>query len=179
MTEAPRWRLTEPHYLNVFQLPDGTRIEWEHKETARETGRMVRKLFKVPCLLDPRDGADFNYPGEIIVAHAVDGASNLRNDIIFEGDPTPNGMEPLNEAAQVISDAVRAKAIDPIKAIPINGNMSDAETAFMERMMQAMSGVAAAANQTVPKQQYDELLARVAALEQAKSTPTPAVERRA
>src|ERR1700722_1854222 len=99
MTEAPRWRLTNSHYLKVFALPDGTRCEWEHKETSRETGRSVRKLYPVPILLNPSDPADCNYPGEIIIAHAVDGAHNLQQDIVFEGPPTQE-MEPLNDAAQ-------------------------------------------------------------------------------
>jgi hypothetical protein len=68
MTEAPRWRLISPHYLKVPELPDGTKVEWEHKETARESGRTIRKLFAVPMLLEPKDPADCNYPGEIIVA---------------------------------------------------------------------------------------------------------------
>src|SRR5205823_6644923 len=62
MTEssAPRWRLVNAHYLNVETLPDGTRVEWEHKETARETGRTVRKLYPVPMYLDPKEPADCN-----------------------------------------------------------------------------------------------------------------------
>src|ERR1700748_2905378 len=105
MTEAPRWRPNSGHYLRIPELPDGTQIEWEHKETARETGRTVRKLYSVPMLLDPKGPADCNYPGEIIVAHAVEGARNERFDYIFIGNPTPE-MEPLNDAAQEISDSL-------------------------------------------------------------------------
>src|SRR5580704_3501087 len=115
MTEAPRWRLTNPHYLKVFALPDGTRCEWEHKETSRETGRSVRKLYPVPILLNPSDPADCNYPGEIIVAH--EGDHNLTQDIIFEGPPTQE-MEPLNDAAQAISDSMRDRWLHPIDTLP-------------------------------------------------------------
>src|SRR5689334_3691415 len=101
MSECPRWRLTTPHYLNVPTLPDGTRVEWEHKETARESGRAIRKLYAVPMLLDPRDPADHNHPGDIIVCHDVEGARHDHKDYIFEGDPTPE-MEPLNDEAEAI-----------------------------------------------------------------------------
>ncbi len=172
MTEAPRWRLNSPHYLNVIELPDGTRCEWEHKETARETGRTVRKLFPVPILLNPNDPADCNYPGEIIVAHAIDGTHTLARDIIFKGDPTPE-MEPLNEAAQALTDTLRHKWDHPIDSLPANGGMTGAESAFMAKMMETFEKIAPPqANQSVPKEQYDALLARVAALEAGpKSAP--------
>jgi hypothetical protein len=184
MTEAPRWRLIEPHYLNIRELPDGTKMEWEHKETDQQSGRMVRKLFPVPTLLDPKDKADHNYSGEIIVAHQGD--FNLQLDYIFVGDPTP-GMEPLNEAAQAITDKLRERWDNPIESLPVNGGMNPAEGAFMERMMAAFSKVASADNQTVPKAEYDDLKARLAALEGALAkgqsaatvaTTTPRPERR-
>lgn len=178
MTESPRWSLIEPHYINVRELPDGTKIEWEHKETSRESGRAVRKLFVVPMLLDPRDAADHNYPGEIIVAREIEGQSNLRMDYIFEGDPT-QGMEPLNEAAQVITDSLRAKWVDPIQSAGISGDMNDREKAFMENMMRAFAGAAQASavpNATVPREDYDELKERLAKLEAmiaAQNNPKP------
>lgn len=178
MTEAPRWRLTNPHYLNVFELPDGTRCEWEHKETARETGRTVRKLYKVPILLNPNDAADCNYPGEIIVAHQVEGVSNLHQDILFEGQPTPE-MEPLNEAAQAITDGLRHKWDHPIESLPSNGGMTGAESAFMAKMMEVFERVSPpAANQSVSQEQYDALLARVAAMESNKDKPAAEAGRR-
>ena len=177
--ECPRWRLIEPHYINVACLADGTKVEWEHKETARETGRTKRILYPVPALLDPKDPADQNYPqsGEIIVSRDVEGATHHRGDIIILGDPTP-GMEPLNEEAQAITDALRHKWDHPIDSMPANGGMNEAEKAFMERMIQAFTGAAQAQNQTVPKEQYDALLERVAKLEAAAKSE-PAVARRA
>ncbi len=180
MTEAPRWRLTNPHYLKVFELPDGTRCEWEHKETARETGRTVRKLYAVPILLNPSDSADCNYPGEIIVAHA--GESNLRQDIIFEGPPTQE-MEPLNEAAQALSDSMRDKWLHPIDTLPANGGMNAAESAFMAKMMAAFERIAppSATPTAINQAQFDELKAQVAALQAAlaaKAGPTSAIPER-
>ena len=173
MSEAPRWSLRNAHYLRVPELPDGTKVEWEHKETSRESGRSVRKLFPVPMLLDPRDGADCNYPGEIIVAHAVDGAHNLRADIIFIGDPTPE-MEPLNEAAQAITDSLRTKWEHPIETLPANGGMNPAEQAFMQSMMSSFAKEIGAAlpksNIAVPDDEKEELKARLAKLEAAIAT---------
>lgn len=183
MTEAPRWRLTNPHYLDVFELPDGTRCEWEHKETARETGRTVRKLYKVPILLNPNEAADCNYPGEIIVAHQVDGTSNLHQDILFNGAPTPE-MEPLNEAAQAITDSLRHKWDHPIESLPANGGMTGAESAFMAKMMEAFERIAPSqvSNTAVSNEQYDEMKERVAKLEamilaQNKAAPAEAGRR--
>lgn len=167
MTESPRWRLMTSHYLNV----PGT--EWEHNESDRTTGKAVRKLYPVPCLLDPRNPQDCNRDGDCIVAHAGD--HNVRSDIIFLGDPTPD-MEPVNDEAQAISDSLQAKWAHPIDTLPANGGMNDAEKAFLEKMMEAFAGAAAAPNQTVPKEDYDALLKRVLALESALK---PAAERRA
>lgn len=108
--EAARWRLTSAHYLNV----PGT--EWEQKETHRETGRQVRKLYPVPLLLDPKDQADWNYPGEIIVAYE---GSKYPRDLIFTGPPTPD-MEPMNEAAEKITETNRPHWKHPIDSIPGN-----------------------------------------------------------
>ena len=50
-----RWKLTEPHYLNV---PETT---WEQKETDRMTGKQVRKAYPVPLYLNPKEESDWNY----------------------------------------------------------------------------------------------------------------------
>jgi hypothetical protein len=103
-----RWKLTEPHYLNVVGRSS---VEWESKETNRETGRQAVTRFKVPRLLDPKDPADFNYKDDgIIVCHPGKGQ---RLDIEFEGPPTPS-MEPLDDEAQALSDAERPNWHDPI-----------------------------------------------------------------
>lgn len=162
--EAPRWRLINAHYLPVATLPDGTDVEYQQSETNRESGRVNRKTFQVPMFLNPGDSADQNYPGEIIVAHEVEGAHNERRDYIFTGEPTPE-MEPLNEAAEAISDSLRAKWTHPIDSLAPNGQMSDAESAFMTKMMEAFGKVTAPTS--VPKADYDALQARLAALEAA------------
>lgn len=184
--EAPRWRLINAHYLKVAELPDGTRVEWEHKEISRETDRAARKLYAVPILLNPNDPADCNYPGELIVAHAIDGASNLRQDIVFIGDPTPE-MEPLNDAAQAITDALRPKWEHPIDTLPVNGGMNSQEMAFMQSMMtefaKQIGAVLPTANAPVPNEDVGELKERLAKLEaliaaQNTSKPTPETARR-
>lgn len=166
MSEFPRWRLTNPHYINVEALADGTKVEWEHKETSRETGRAVRKLFPVPALLNPDDASDHNYPGEIIVARRVEGATNPHHrDIIFIGEPTTE-MEPLNPEAEEITAAQRPRWAHPIESLPANGGMTAHEQAFMEAMMKAFAQQAPApATTSVPVAQYDELKERLAKLE--------------
>lgn len=166
-SECPRWRLVEPHYIRVPTLPDGTRVEWEHRETARESGRTVRKLYAVPMLLDPKDPADFNHPGEIIVTHDVEGAIMARGDYIFEGDPTP-GMEPLNAAAEAITARLRQRWEHPINSLPVNGGMNAEESAFMANMMAAFAKLAPPADpQVVPRAEYDALKDRLAKIEAA------------
>jgi polyhydroxyalkanoate synthesis regulator phasin len=166
--EAPRWRLTNPHYLRVPELPDGTKVEWEHKETSRESGRAVRKLYPVPILLDPKDPADHNYPGEIIVTSEVDGAHCLARDMIFLGDPTQE-MEPLNAEAEAITESLREKWIHPVDTLPANGGMTSAEAQFMQTMMSDFAKQIGAAipkaNLPVPEGEVDELKKRLAALE--------------
>lgn len=181
--ECPRWRLTNPHYINVDQLPDGTKVEWEHKETNRANGRTVRKLFPVPMLLDPKDPSDHNYPGEIIVARSIEGAHSQPNDIIFHGDPTQE-MEPLNEEAEAITTSLRSKWEHPINTLPINGGMNAAEQAFMENMMKSFAQQVGTAvpNTSVPRGDYDALKARLETLEAtiaAQNKSAPVVERRA
>lgn len=178
MSDAPRWSLRNAHYLNVEQLLDGTRIEWEHKETARESGRTVRKLFPVPMLLDPKEPADCNYPGEVIVAHHADGARNEPRDYIFFGEPTPE-MEPLNDVAQAISDSLKPKWAHPIETLPMNGGMNEQERMFMENMMKTFAGAvqAQAPNQSVSRAEYDELKAKLEAVLAAQAKPIEAVRR--
>ncbi len=178
-----RWRLQTSHYINVDQLPDGTKIEWEHKETARETGRMVRKLYPVPMLLDPRDPADHNYPGEIVVANAS--SRQYPNDIIFHGDPTQE-MEPLDDEAEAIMAPLREKWAHPIDSLPASGGMSPAEQTFMQTMMADFAKQVGAAmpkaNSAVPNEEVAELKERLAKLEAmilAQNKPASDVLRRA
>ena len=182
--EAPRWSLRNAHYIKVQELPDGTRVEWEHKETARETGRTVRKLFAVPMLLDPKEPADCNYPGEVIVAHAVEGCHNLRADYIFLGEPTPE-MEPLNDEARAISDSLQKKWQHPIDTLPVNGGMSSQEMVFMQNMMTEFVKQVGAAlpqgNASVPDPEKEEMKERLAKLEAfiaAQAKPEPTTTRR-
>mgnify|MGYP001581464695 CR=1 FL=1 len=174
MPECPRWRLQTPHYIKVPVLPDGTKVEWEHKEQSRESGRAIRKLYEVPMLLDPRDPADHSHPGEIIVAHDVEGARHERGDIIFIGDPTPD-MEPLNDEAQALTDAQRHRWEHPIDTLPVNGGMNAQERQFMESMMTDFAKQIGAslpqANASVPKSEFDALKAELEQIKALLSKP--------
>lgn len=94
-----RWRLTEPHYLNV---PGET---WELTLTDRATGRPRRISYPVPRFLHPESVTDWNYQaskhddGEV---HVCWEGKGLPHDIVFRGDPTP-GMLPLDDEAREIS----------------------------------------------------------------------------
>lgn len=183
MTECPRWRLSAPHYLNIRELPDGTKVEWEHKETNRESGRAVRKLYPVPMLLNPEDPSDHNYPGEIIVTHEVEGGHPMRMDLIMVGPPTRD-MEPLNEAAEALTEQHRARWVNPIETLPANGGMNEQEMVFFKNMMAQFAGAMQAPqvdNTSVPREQYDELKDRLAKLEAIiagqNNPPAPAQRR--
>jgi len=186
MTECPRWRLTAPHYLNVAQYQDGTKIEWEHKETNAINGRAVRKLHSVPLMLNPDDPNDYNYPGEIIVTQEVEGGHCLKQDYVFTGAPTRD-MECLNEAAERESDKHRARWINPVETLPANGGMNQAEMNFMQTMMADFAKQVGASlpgtNATVPREDYDELKTRLEKLEailaSQQAPKEPATTRRA
>lgn len=104
-----RWRLENAHYLSV---PGN---EWVYEEQSRSSGKAARQRFTVPQYLDPRDGADHNYPGEIIVAHAESKA--YPRDIIFVGPPTPD-MTPLDEEAEKITEELQPTWQHPIESLP-------------------------------------------------------------
>lgn len=128
MEQVARWRLTAPHYINVEIA--GQHTEWEHTETNRDTGRQARTRFKVPTLLNPDDPTNYNYPGEIIVANAPYG-----RDLVYKGPPTAD-MEPLNEAAQAITDAERPKWQHPIESL--SGSYGEAVLDKLSRQLEAV-----------------------------------------
>lgn len=129
-----RWRLENAHYLNV---PGN---EWVYEEQSRSSGKAARQRFTVPQYLDPRDGADHNYPGEIIVAHVESKA--FPRDIVFVGSPTPD-MTPLDEEAEKITKELQPTWQHPIESLP--GQYSQSLiTAFENQITELMqSGKAA------------------------------------
>ena len=141
-----RWALKQPHYLRIAEMPDGTKVEWEHKETNRTTGKAHRKMYPVGLLLNPEDPGDCNRDGECVVCH--EGKGNP-SDYVFEGDPTPD-MDPLDEEAEVISESLQEKWRHPIDTLPANGGMNDAESAFMRKMEAAFEKIAGPNTTTVP-----------------------------
>ncbi len=178
-----RWRLRTGHYLNTIIQEDDKIVagaQWEYKEQDRGTGKAARKMYNVPQLLDPNDPADCNYPGEIIVANDFDRA--FPKDIVFKGEPTPD-MEPLDDAAEALSNSLRHKWEHPIETLPVNGGMSSDEQAFMAKMMQSFASVQQAApapNAGVSVEEFEALkkqLAEMKALLEQK--PASTIQRRA
>jgi len=148
-----RWRLTQPHYLNV----KGT--EWEYKEIDRGTGKQVRKIFPVPLFLNPEDPADWNevfrsQSGQVIGGNinVSDGVNADPKDLIFSGPPTPD-MEPIDEEAQAISEAASANWQHPIESLP--GNYSQSLLTDLQR--QVAETMATTQSAGVPAQQFMEM----------------------
>lgn len=170
-----RWRLTQPHYLNV---PDN---EWEYKEQDPTTGREMRHRFPVPRLLNPDDPSDFNYREDRMVVVATARSPNFPRDYIFSGPPTPD-MEPMDDEARAISDSFADKWRHPMDSLPGIGDFSQSLIAMFEKQMaqlptaplqtQSMAGVSREEFEAM-KEQMAQLMARNAELEAA-----PAVARR-
>jgi|SRR5882757_683415 len=149
-----RWKLTAAHYLNV----PGT--EWEQKETSRETGRQVRKVYPVPLWLHPEDPACQNRDGEVIVAYE---GSDRKGDFVFLGDPTPD-MEPLDDEAEALSEARRPFwLIKPDSGV----GYGDQLVAAFEKQIQGliMAGTPAAVSaSSVSREEFDKLQQQMALL---------------
>lgn len=157
-----RWRLINAHYLNV----PGT--EWEYKEIDQTTGRQGRKVFTVPLYMDPRDPADHNYPGQIIVTNAA--SKEWPRDIIFLGDPTPD-MEPLDEEAEAITAKLREVWEHPIESLP--STMSEGESAFMAKMMEAFGQRPNVSANQVSVEEFNEMKRLVEDLKAQIATGKP------
>ncbi len=107
-----RWKLTSKHYLHAEQY--GQLTEWERQEMNTDTGRLFRKTYKVPMLIDPDDKFCINRnEGFCVVARK---GTEKPGDIIFFGPPTPD-MEPMDESAQAETDAEKHKWINPIDSL--------------------------------------------------------------
>lgn len=183
-----RWRLRNAHYLNVERDVNGQEIEWEYKETNRETGRQQRKVFPVPLHLNPEDPADWNYPQDQVIIVAQ-GKGAMPKDIIFIGPPTPE-MEPLDEEAEKISEAESHKWKHPIDALPGQGFSQSLLEDLQKQLAAAMAGAAARPAAPVPLNGVDpeafaKLQEQVAQLAeqnaqlQAQLLEKPQTERRA
>jgi hypothetical protein len=121
-----RWMLKDAHYLSV------PGIEWEYKESDRETGRAARKVYEVPLYLNPTWTQDWNDPDGIVVSNRFDPAH--RRDVVFTGPPTPD-MEPLDDEATEISNKYRSEWKHPIESLNMTyseSRLSDFERAIAE-----------------------------------------------
>lgn len=157
-----RWRLTQPHYLNV----PGT--VYEHKETSTY-GKQVRKTYAVGLYLDPNAPDDCNYnfdgesrspsqngAGEIIVAWAT--GTEKPRDIIFVGPPTID-MVPLDDEAKAASKEMEAQWG--------RAYISDAddEGGYSSKLVQELSETLNAFNATARPTTPAEDTGRISALE--------------
>jgi len=164
-----RWRLNAAHYLNV---PD---TEWEYKETDRTSGRQGRKLFVVPRLLDPNDPNDQNYPGEVIVCDAP--SRTDPKDYQFSGQPTPD-MEPLDDAAQAITDSIKHKWVHPIESLPGQGDYSASLVKLFEAEMLKAKDANPVSAKGASADDVAELKRQVEALtQQLAAAPPPSIRR--
>lgn len=184
-----RWRLMNPHYLNILDPDTGEPTKWEYSESDRTTGKARRKTYHVPQLLDPKDPSLCNRDGDIVVCEEGKG---IPGDIVFFGSPTPD-MEPMDEEAEAISESFKARWAHPIESLPANGGMNAAESAFMKNMMEAFAKQVGAApivpNTSVTQEQYDslktqldEMKAMMATMQPSSAGPPdskPVIERRA
>lgn len=154
-----RWKLMNPHYLNILDPDTGEPTKWEYSESDRTTGKARRKTYHVPQLLDPKDPSLCNREGDIVVC--VEGKGQP-GDIVFFGSPTPD-MEPMDEEAETISNSLKSKWAHPIETLPANGGMNAAEQTFMENMMKSFAASIGATLQPQAVSSTDE--ARFAAME--------------
>jgi hypothetical protein len=133
-----RFRLLDKHYLNI----EGS--EWEEKQElqakVRGRNRLHKSVFKVPMFLDPKDQADHNYPGEIIIATKED--RRFPDDYILRGDFIPTmDMEPLDPEAEGILETYKASRTgsDPIESL--EGTMGEAILAKLSKQLDALTSL--------------------------------------
>ena len=107
-----RWKVTAKHYLHAEQY--GQPTEWERQEMNTDTGRLFRKAYKVPMLIDPDDKFCINRNEGFCVVARKD--TEKPGDIVFFGPPTPD-MEPMDEAAQIETDKEKHKWVNPIDSL--------------------------------------------------------------
>lgn len=150
-----RWRLRAAHYLYIGE-------EWEYQETDSITGRSNRVRFPVPTLLDPKDPSRWtNRDGDIVVCHEGKGHSS---DTVFQGDPTPD-MEPLDEEARKISDALSSRWNHPIEGIDSQKSFGDALFEGLTRKLDSLvSKQIPISENMVSREEFDSLKEQLAQL---------------
>lgn len=145
-----RWKLTEPHYLNV----PGTK--WEFTIQNRVTGKPQRKVFDVPLYLNPEDEGDWNirdgFDGYIAVCH--EGKGNP-SDIIFIGNPTP-GMLPLDDEARELTAKFAWK---PTQGTDEESKMASFSNQILNGLIDKMSDAQVAASTPAAIPGLDQLIA--------------------
>lgn len=153
-----RWRLQEDHYLHAQVY--GEANEWEYKETDRETGREIRKRFKVPFFANK----------EMIVCYAGserDGDNGRLGPVVIECTPTP-AMTPLDDEAREISARYEKNWQHPIESLPGQG-FNDALLTSLEKQLEKIAMAlpptpAPVASSGVSREEFEALQAQLAAL---------------
>lgn len=128
-----RWELTDTHYIHGH-YPGEDDTAWQFTETNMETGRVARKLFTVPRLLDK---------GTIV----SQGERNPR-EFEFKGPPTPE-MLPLDDDAEAISTQHRSKWMAPMDGFPTQGP-GGFNDAVLQRLTDALDNISR--NQPIQQQ---------------------------
>ncbi len=131
-----RWRITAPHYIHVADVGGGPN-EWEYQEQDRNTGRMLRKRYRVPVLFDPKDTTQHNDPNGIVVSDKED--PRFPRDYVIEGQPTLD-MVPLDEEAERLSKDFQEKHGG---TNPIDELSGDFSSALLQRLEQQLADLIA------------------------------------
>jgi hypothetical protein len=180
-----RFRLSDKHYLNI----EGS--EWEEKQElqtkVRGRNRLHKNIFNVPMYLDPKDPADHNYDGQIIIATAED--RRYPDDYVLRGDFIPTiDMVPLDDEAEALLEAYKANYTGEHPIDSLQGTMGEAILAKLSRQLDALSGLNGP-KPTTPisvaeferlksenaelKAKVDQALAMLNAMQQPKPTEAP------
>jgi hypothetical protein len=117
-----RWKLSEPHYIDALP-PDLDAVEWEYRETDRQTGRERRVRYKVPMYCE-RD-VILSRPGT---------AQN--GDYIYHGDPTP-AMTPIDDEARTITDEASKTWPKVVDNFVVGQNFSEALFDMLQKQFSA------------------------------------------
>jgi hypothetical protein len=180
-----RFRLTDKHYINILGC------DWEEKQElqtkVRGRNRLHKRSHAVPMYLDPKDMADHNYPGEIVIATEED--RRYPDDyIVGPGFIVTADMSAIDdEGEEMITEWKRTyTGAYPIETL--EGTMGDTILAKLSRQLDALSGGNPTGPSTVSagevaklRSENEDIKAQLAAMMErlnAMTNAKPSVERR-
>jgi len=171
-----RFRLTDKHYLNIQGC------EWEEKQElqtkVRGRYRLNRKVLAVPMYLDPKQEADFNYPGEIIISTKED--RRYPDDYITgPGFICTVDMTPLDDEADEMMEEYKANYTGTHPIESLSGSLSDDILAKLSRQLDSITKlqppiapISASELETL-KSENTELKAQISAIMERLGMPAP------